>query len=79
VQTPDTASIAKVTFIRLSSVTHSFNQQQRLNTLTFSASGSTSLSVTAPASANLAPPGYYLLFIVKNDGTPSVGLIVRIG
>jgi len=79
VQTPDAASIAKVTFIRLSSVTHSFNQQQRLNTLTFSASGSTSLSVTAPASANLAPPGYYLLFIVKNDGTPSVGVIVRIG
>jgi len=78
VQTPDASSIGKVTFIRLSSVTHAFNQQQRLNTLTFSASGATSITVTAPASHNLAPPGYYLLFIVKSDGTPSVGTIVKI-
>jgi galactose oxidase len=34
------------------------------------------LTVQAPANANLAPPGHYLLFIV--DGVPSVAKIVRI-
>jgi hypothetical protein len=44
--------------------------------LTFTA-GSGSLSVTAPANANLAPPGYYMLFIVDNAGVPSVSAMVR--
>jgi hypothetical protein len=79
VQTPNAASIGKITWIRIGSVTHSFNQNQRLNYLTFSVSGSGSLNVTAPASANLAPPGDYLLFLVDTRGVPSVAKIVRIG
>jgi len=79
VQTPNASSIGKVTWIRIGSVTHSFNQNQRLNYLTYSVSGSGALSVTAPASANLAPPGDYLLFVVDTRGVPSVAKIVRIG
>jgi galactose oxidase len=35
--------------------------------------------VKATARAALAPPGYYLLFIVDGRGVPSVAKIVRIG
>jgi Domain of unknown function (DUF1929)/Galactose oxidase, central domain len=76
VNTPDAANIAKVTLVRTGSVTHTFNMDTRYVPLTFTA-GSGSLSVTAPANANLAPPGYYMLFIVTNAGVPSVSTMVR--
>lgn len=78
VQTPEVAEIGQVTLLRLGSVTHAFDQNQRFNRLSFSqASGG--LNVTAPANGNLAPPGHYLLFILNGDGTPSVARVVRLG
>ncbi|MGZ5847546.1 MAG: galactose oxidase-like domain-containing protein [Ramlibacter sp.] len=76
VQTPNTG-ISKVTLIRLGSVTHAFNENQRLNVLPFTA-GTGSLDITAPASGNNAPPGHYMLFIVDGNGVPSVGQIVQL-
>jgi hypothetical protein len=78
VKTTSAASIAKVTWIRLSAVTHSFNQSQRMNVLAFT-KGTGQITVTGPANFNLAPPGHYLLFIVNSSGVPSVAKIVRIG
>lgn len=70
---------ARVLWIRLGVTTHSFNENQRLNNLAFTQSGNgPQLAVTAPASANLAPPGHYLLFVLNARGVPSVGKIVRI-
>jgi galactose oxidase len=77
VVTPDAASIGQVTWIRLGSVTHSFNQNQRLNHLPF-AQVSGGLKITAPASGKLAPPGHYLLFLVNSNGVPSVARIIKI-
>jgi hypothetical protein len=77
VSTAEAASIAKVTWIRLGSVTHAFDQSQRFNSLAFTRGGG-SLSVTAPASGNLAPPGHYMLFVVDGNGVPSVARIVQI-
>lgn len=79
VQTAQASSIAKVTWIRLGAVTHAFNENQRMNVLSFSLSGTGALTVVAPASANVAPPGHYLLFILDSRGVPSVARIVRIG
>ncbi|MCI0670759.1 MAG: DUF1929 domain-containing protein [Myxococcaceae bacterium] len=78
VGTPDAASIAQVTWIRPGSSTHAFNQDQRLNKLGFSREAG-GLRVTAPANANLATPGFYLLFLVNTQGVPSVGQWVRVG
>jgi hypothetical protein len=78
VQTPEAASISKVTLVRLSSVTHAINMNQRFNTLAFTR-GTGSLSVTAPANANLAPPGHYLLFLLSDQGVPSVAKVLRVG
>jgi hypothetical protein len=78
VKTSSAASITKVTWIRLSAVTHSFNQSQRMNVLSFTV-GSGQLTVTAPATKNVAPQGHYMLFIINASGVPSVAKIVRIG
>jgi PKD repeat protein len=77
VMTPDSASIAQVNLIRLSSVTHSFNQDQRINRLSFTI-GSGTLNVTAPANGNLAPPGPYMLFILNGNGVPSIAQIIQL-
>jgi hypothetical protein len=71
------APIAKVTWIRLSTVTHATNMNQRMNYLSFTTSGST-LTITLPTNPNLAPPGHYMLFVVDANGVPSVAKIVRI-
>jgi len=77
VATPDGASISSVSLIRLGAVTHAFNMNQRFLNLTFSqASGG--LNVQAPANANLAPPGYYMLFLVNGNGVPSVASILKV-
>jgi hypothetical protein len=78
VKTTSASSIAKVTWIRLSAVTHSFNQSQRMNLLSFT-KGTGQITVTAPANFNLAPQGHYMLFIVNSSGVPSVAKIVKIG
>jgi hypothetical protein len=77
VQTPNAAAISKVSLIRLPSVTHSFDQDQRFQYLSFTA-GAGQLTVQAPATANLAPPGYYMLFVLNGNGVPSTASIVRL-
>ncbi len=77
VQTPDAAGITQVTWIRLPSVTHAFNTEQRINRLSFSQTAG-GLNVVAPSNPNLAPVGYYMLFILNSAGVPSVAQIVRI-
>ena len=74
--TPDAATIASVSLIRPGAVTHSFDEDQRFLSLSFTA-GTGMLTIQAPANANLAPPGYYMLFLVNNAGVPSVASFVR--
>ncbi len=66
-----------VTVVRLSSVTHSFNVGQRINFLSFKVQGG-SLQATAPAGPGACPPGHYMLFILNQQGVPSVAKIVQI-
>jgi hypothetical protein len=77
VGTPDATQIGRVSLVRLSSVTHSFNMDQRINRLAFSAVVD-GLNVSGPANGNLTPPGYYMLFILNASGVPSVARIVRV-
>jgi hypothetical protein len=77
VGTPDAAGIAKVSLIALGSVTHAFDMNQRFMWLTVTRSGS-NLVVKAPSSPNIAPPGYYMLFIVNAAEVPSKATIVQL-
>jgi Domain of unknown function (DUF1929)/Fibronectin type III domain/Glyoxal oxidase N-terminus len=76
IQTPDASSISAVNLVSLGADTHQADMGQHFVPLSFTA-GSGSLTVQAPASAALAPPGYYMLFIVNGSGVPSVAAMVR--
>jgi galactose oxidase len=77
VSTPTPGDIGRVSWVRLSSTTHSFNMNQRINFLEFAVDGA-ALKVTAPASANICPPGHYMLFLLSHAGVPSVAQIVQV-
>jgi Galactose oxidase-like, Early set domain len=77
VSTSDAASISSVVLMRPGTPTHSFDNEQRLVELTYTA-GSGVLSVTAPPHGNIAPPGYYLLFVLNAAGVPSVAKYIQI-
>ncbi len=78
IQTPDAARISSAALIRLDVSTHADHFDQRFIPLTFT-KGNAILNSTAPANGNLAPPGYYMLFIVNNQGVPSVAPILQLG
>jgi uncharacterized protein YjdB len=77
VQTPDAANIVSVNLVRPGSMTHSFNQDQRFVPLTFQQT-SGGLNVTAPSNANIAPPGYYMLFLLNSNGVPSQASFIKL-
>ncbi|HZM00886.1 MAG TPA: galactose oxidase early set domain-containing protein [Planctomycetota bacterium] len=75
-------SVQRVVLIRSGSTTHGFDMNQRYVELAFGVQSGTSpyftLNVTAPRDGYVAPPGYYLLFIIDALGLPSEGKWVRV-
>ena len=66
----------KVSLVRLPSVTHGTNQDQRLISIDpVTVPGG--INVTIPTSSNRLPPGHYMLFVL-NNGVPSVSTIIRV-
>jgi hypothetical protein len=59
-------------------VTHAFNESQLIYPLTFTATGPTTLSTTAPPDGKLAPPGPYMIFLMDANGVPSIGRMVSV-
>jgi hypothetical protein len=73
------ANISDVVLIRLPSTTHSVNMNQSFSRLPFRISSDRmSLVATAPASGNTCPPGHYMLFVLNDQGVPSVASILRV-
>jgi len=78
-----TNSIASAVLVRPGSTTHAFDMEQRVVGLCGPSpqpacgSGGT-LSLTAPPSGNVAPPGYYMLFLLDTSGVPSVAAFVEL-
>ena len=77
VATPNAAQVAAVRWTHIGTVTHAFDFGQRANTLSFTRTA-TGVSVAAPSGPNLAPPGYYILFILNRNGVPSTGKIIKV-
>jgi len=77
VQTPDATNISSVVFMRPGAPTHAFDMEQRMVGANFSA-GSGVLNVTAPPNSQIAPPGYYMLFLLNSAGVPSVAQFVQL-
>ncbi len=82
-------SISKVTLLALGVPTHAFNQNQRFLKLDIVQRNGYSLTVKAPydgqynspssgGARNIAPPGFYMLFLIDDKGVPSVARILRV-
>jgi len=78
VDTPDADTIAEANLLRLGSVTHGFNQNQRICRLGTPQVVPGGVTVAAPMDARLCPPGHYMLFLVNAAGVPSIGKIVQL-
>jgi FtsP/CotA-like multicopper oxidase with cupredoxin domain len=79
--TIDTAQgndIEEVLFLRPGAVTHGFNMSQRYVELAITDNHATNVEVVAPPDGFIAPPGYYLLFIVNRRRVPSKGWWIRL-
>jgi hypothetical protein len=77
VGTPDGAAVTSVVLMRPGSMTHEIDMEQRRVPVTFSQT-SGGLDVIAPPNGNIAPPGYYMLFLLNANGVPSVAQFVRL-
>jgi hypothetical protein len=77
VQTPDAANISSVVLMKNGAATHAFDMDQRYVGLNFTA-GTGVLNVTGPPNGNIAPPGYYMLFIMNSAGVPSIAAVVQV-
>jgi hypothetical protein len=71
-----TSAISSAVLVRPGSTTHAFDMDQRVVGLCGSSpqppcSGSGTLMLSVPSNGNVAPPGYYMLFILDAAGVPS--------
>ena len=71
------AAVDRVTWLRLGSVTHSLDMNQRFNELPVQVVGGV-VRATAPAGPGECPPGHYLMFVISAAGVPSVASVIQV-
>ena len=77
VDTAQAADIDSLVMLAPISVTHHTDSGQRYVKLPIQSRTPNSLTGLAPANGHIAPPGVYMLFVVKNNGIPSEGRFVK--
>lgn len=78
IETPTPFGVSEVILLRAGAVTHGFNMSQRGIECVIAGTGPGTLDVEPPPNANLAPHGWYLLFILDGNRVPSVGRWIRL-
>ncbi|MFJ5697011.1 PKD domain-containing protein [Arthrobacter sp. NPDC093139] len=73
------APTTKFSLMRMSTVTHTVNTDQRRIPLTATAVSGNTASLTLPADTGVLVPGNYMLFAVDADGVPSIASTINIG
>ncbi|HEX3200143.1 MAG TPA: galactose oxidase early set domain-containing protein, partial [Propionibacteriaceae bacterium] len=68
-----TAEIASACLIRPGATTHSQDSEQRLVDLPIQVTDPGAVLLQMPTTATIAPPGWYLLYVVTATGIPSEG------
>jgi len=79
VTTAAPAAIQEAVLMRPGAATHAFDMEQRLVEIEIAAVLGGKLRLIGPPNANIAPPGYYMLFLIDSAGVPSVATFVRLG
>jgi hypothetical protein len=72
------SAVHRAVLMRPASVTHTNDMNQRHVELSFTTGGS-GIVATAPPSPSVAPPGWYMLFLLNDAGVPSVAHWIRLG
>ena len=73
-------TIERAALIRQSSITHQTNTDQRYVELALLPGGDDNhIVLNAPPNGGVAPPGYYMLFVLSHAGVPSVAHWIRVG
>jgi hypothetical protein len=76
ITTTQSSPLTSAVLVRPMAVTHQSDSNQRLVSLAFT--GGSTGSITMPTSGNIAPPGWYMLFVVDQKGVPSVASWVHL-
>jgi hypothetical protein len=77
--TVDTSTDAtKAVLVAPAAVTHANDMSQRVVPVTSAPGPAGTLKITAPVAPALAPPTYYMLFVLNANGVPSVAKFVRL-
>jgi hypothetical protein len=63
--------------LRPAAVTHQSDPNQRFVALSISGSGD-SYRLNVPSNPNIAPPGWYMLFVTNGNNVPSVAKWVHV-
>jgi hypothetical protein len=79
VTTAAPGAIQEAVLMRPGAATHAFDMEQRLVEIEIAAGLGGKLRLVGPPNANIAPPGYYMLFLIDSAGVPSVATFVRLG
>jgi hypothetical protein len=75
--TEQAAPVRSAVLVRPTAVSHSSDPNQRLVDLPFTATGN-GIQFSVTGNQNLAPPGWYMLFVVDGNGVPSVAKWVHL-
>jgi Domain of unknown function (DUF1929) len=78
VLTPNSRKITKVSLVRFGGVTHSVNMDQQYQALNFTVVNNGRINVTSPNNSRIAPPGRYMMFLIDDQGVPSLAKIMRV-
>jgi hypothetical protein len=78
IPTPNPSSISRVSLVRLGATTHHYEANVRLIWLQITGTSSNSITVSAPLSSKLAPPGYYMIHVLDSSLVPSTAQIIQI-
>ncbi len=78
VATPDATRVASVALLRPCAMTHHTDAGQRYIKLRIVGTAANRVTVHAPDNGRVAPPGYYMLFIVDTSGIPSRAQFVQV-
>ena len=78
IQTPQAGNIRWASLISNGVTTHSFDCGQRLVDLDITTQGNGTIQAKVTDNPNLAPPGWYMLFIIDNNGVPSVAAWIQL-
>jgi hypothetical protein len=79
IASPDASNIRWVSVIKNCVTTHSFDCGQRLVDFDIDSQAAGTITATLTNNPNLAPPGWYMLFIVTQQGVPSVASWIHLG